>query len=151
MKLSGKDKLKYRRLIKEHTRLDTQTRCWVWTGYRDPAGYGVIKRVPLGRKRAHRLAYAAFNGSPVGLLVRHTCDNPSCVNPKHLLLGTNADNIRDRVLRGRSKGGRTPRYVNPRVLRMLYDLGYSQARIASMVGLAKNVVWTRLQRLKVIY
>lgn len=54
----------------------------------------------------HRVMYAELNGPiPEGKVVRHTCDNPACVNPNHLILGTHADNVKDRVDRGRSAIG----------------------------------------------
>jgi hypothetical protein len=79
--------------------------CWEWTGSRHP-------RFPHGRlvvggragkvEYAHRLAWLYWVGPiPDGLLVRHTCDNPPCVNPAHLLLGTQADNALDMVKRRR--------------------------------------------------
>ena len=75
--------------------------CWNWTGSKRN-GYGLINR---GNKTlsAHRVAYTAFKGEeiPAGMVVRHTCDNPSCINPAHLVLGTQAENIADRDARGR--------------------------------------------------
>lgn len=82
-------------------RLDRTSDCWVWTGDLDPNGYG---RVRWQRKhiRAHRLAWAWTNGPiPAGLFVLHRCDNPPCVRPDHLFVGTNADNMRDMVAKGR--------------------------------------------------
>lgn len=76
--------------------------CWPWTGWTTSQGYGVIG---LGGRdeKAHRAAWIVTRGPiPRGLVIRHTCDNPPCVNPTHLLLGTQLDNIRDRVERGRS-------------------------------------------------
>jgi hypothetical protein len=75
--------------------------CWLWTGHVNRAGYGVIDRG--GRKLgAHRVSYEMNKGQiPHGLVVRHTCDVPSCVNPDHLLIGTQADNIQDAVKRNR--------------------------------------------------
>lgn len=79
------------------------TECWEWSKSRNREKYGVI---PHGGKhlRAHRATYELANGTkiPKGLVIRHKCDNPPCVNPKHLELGTHADNVRDRVARGRS-------------------------------------------------
>ena len=81
--------------------------CWEWKGSRDLENYGRLK---LKGKyvKAHRYAFAFFGlGDPGGMCVLHRCDNPPCVNPAHLFLGTNLDNIRDRHRKGRdAKGGR---------------------------------------------
>jgi hypothetical protein len=76
--------------------------CWIATaGYREKHGYRMFKL--LGRRiRAHRLAFRATKGPiPVGMVVRHSCDNCECINPAHLLLGTRKDNSQDMVDRGR--------------------------------------------------
>lgn len=76
--------------------------CWEWIGYRLPrGGHGTYNR---GKKYhyAHRLAYEIATGKKPQLFVLHRCDNPVCVNPKHLYEGTQADNVRDREERGRS-------------------------------------------------
>jgi hypothetical protein len=75
--------------------------CWEWRGRRMPKGYGKLNR---GTKTvyAHRLAFELRNGPiPDGLYVLHKCDNPPCINPDHLFLGTQADNVRDRDTKGR--------------------------------------------------
>lgn len=75
--------------------------CWEWLGSRNPAGYGVIN---VGRARvlAHRYSAERLGGlNAEGLVVRHKCDNPPCVNPAHLEVGTRADNNRDTKERGR--------------------------------------------------
>lgn len=66
-------------------------------------GYGVL-RIAGKNKRTHRLAYElSFGPIPSGLNVLHKCDNPACINPKHLFIGTQADNIKDMLNKGRGK------------------------------------------------
>src|SRR5689334_2841330 len=77
--------------------------CWNWKGARTELGYGLISVPPHGRMMgAHRVAWALRHGAaPNDMFVCHKCDNPSCVNPDHLFLGTNSDNMRDCVAKGR--------------------------------------------------
>lgn len=80
--------------------------CWLWLG--SPCGsngYGRIKRGD-GNVMAHRASWELSNGKiPDGLLVLHRCDNPSCVNPGHLFIGTQLDNEADKVSKGRQARG----------------------------------------------
>jgi hypothetical protein len=106
--------------VSRHLRVSEQERfwakvqkgdgCWLWTGGKFRRGYGAFKRRgPDGRfqqQKAHRVSYEWLVGPvPDGLCVLHTCDNPPCVNPAHLFLGTNLDNSEDRRVKGRSRNG----------------------------------------------
>lgn len=84
--------------------------CWRWTGTKSRKGYGVFSvgpRASCEQVRAHRAAWVLANGRPIpdGLVVRHACDVPACVNPTHLALGTIADNNADIWARGRGARG----------------------------------------------
>jgi hypothetical protein len=73
--------------------------CWEWNAGRVPAGYGTVK---IGGKNrmTHRVAYEVLVGRiPPGMEVCHECDNPPCINPDHLWIGTHADNMRDMRLK----------------------------------------------------
>lgn len=86
----------------------TEDQCWVWEGPKNTQGYGrlFLANTKEGKRTsvfAHRYAYQLHKGSvPDDLCVMHTCDNPSCVNPAHLTLGTWGDNNKDRSRKGRS-------------------------------------------------
>lgn len=82
--------------------------CWLWTGTLSPKGYGNIGLGGRGGKHsgAHRVSWELHYGPiPEGLFVLHRCDVPACVNPEHLWLGTNRDNIDDMMAKGRSASG----------------------------------------------
>ncbi|WP_455387391.1 HNH endonuclease [Petrachloros mirabilis] len=83
--------------------IDSQAGCWIWTGAKGRKGYGVLN-VNCKQMKAHRQSYLQFVGKiPAGMLVCHKCDNPSCINPQHLFLGTALDNSRDCISKGRQK------------------------------------------------
>jgi len=78
--------------------------CWTWTGAKMSAGYGTIGNGKTAY--AHRLSWEfAYGAIPRGLFVLHRCDNPPCVRPSHLFLGTQSDNMADCAQKGRAAGG----------------------------------------------
>lgn len=85
--------------------VDKSGECWEWIGNKNSLGYGMIwyegKNI-----RSHRVSYFIKNGEfNDKLFVCHKCDNPKCVNPEHLFLGTSKDNMRDMIKKGRSRSG----------------------------------------------
>ncbi len=78
--------------------------CWEWQGYRDKDGYGKVRF--NGRDHpAHRISWMLHIGRMAAQCVLHRCDNPPCVNPKHLFEGTRQDNNRDMFAKGRANCG----------------------------------------------
>lgn len=87
----------WRRVVKTDT-------CWLWMGAKSK-GYGRYRIVRgANSRRCHRVSWELAHGPiPPGMVVMHSCDNPSCVNPAHLSLGTQRDNVHDAIAKGRHK------------------------------------------------
>jgi hypothetical protein len=87
--------------------------CWQWAGYKNHLGYGRA-HIKVGERKyklvaVHRLAFEHHRGPiPHGRVVMHICDNPACINPDHLKLGTQADNLADMRAKGRHPNHRPP-------------------------------------------
>lgn len=126
--------------------------CWEWTASKSRDGYGSIgyKNKHL---KAHRVSFEIFNQKiPEGMQVLHVCDNPSCVNPDHLFLGTQQDNIKDMYNKNREarlKGSKNGRSVltESQVLEIRYEYNKNksfveglQYQLAEKYGVTKSVI-----------
>jgi hypothetical protein len=90
----------------QHVDLRDDAECWPWTGCTTSNGYGRASRDGGANVLAHRFAFElVFGPIPSGLLILHACDTPACVNPAHLRVGTQQENVLDCVLKGRSARG----------------------------------------------
>jgi hypothetical protein len=132
--------------------LDRTTRapngCWeVDFAVNGHDGYPKLTECGRGSRTlsTHRIAYALFCGDPGDSHVLHSCDNRRCVNPAHLRLGTHADNMRDKIDRGRASGGRWPPEVRARVREML-AAGVPKSVIARHLGVTRRGVIDHAKR-----
>jgi hypothetical protein len=131
-----------------HTLVDrtvvTETGCVEWTAYRDKDGYGIL-RVSGKLRRAHRISYERSVGAvPEAMHVLHRCDNPSCINPDHLFLGTNRDNVKDKISKGRDRGihgteNRHNKLTPEQVIEIRNSTG-TQRAVAARYGISGSLV-----------
>lgn len=130
---------------------DPNSGCWHWTAYCNAGGYGVLGSDKVRKKTilAHRVSWTLHYGDiPDGMKVCHTCDVPSCVNPDHLFLGTQAENIDDMAKKGRRASFKgvnntnvTLNEIQVRVIRRL--LGFkkqTQQEIGDMFGVNQAAI-----------
>jgi hypothetical protein len=129
------------------------TGCWNWTGCKNRQGYGQLGKSPriaggVKALRAHQLSWIIYFGEiPSGMWILHKCDNPSCVNPNHLFLGTHQDNISDMVFKGRhsypvGEDSHLSKLTKDDVIKIkqLIKSGKSQASIAKEFKVSKSAV-----------
>lgn len=121
-------------------------RCWLWIGAKDRNGYGVVR---IGGKNysAHRLSWEWANNQkiPDGMVLIHLCDEPSCVKPSHLTIGTQINNIEDRVKKNRSARGQqngkarlTEKDV--KLIKKLRGRGMTESSIAELLEVSRSAV-----------
>lgn len=121
--------------------------CWEWLASKDPDGYGMIGAGGSAGTtlKAHRVAYELAIGQVSGgMHVLHHCDNPGCVNPSHLFLGTHNDNMVDKVRKGRASAlfGKANGRAKLTEAQIYYArfAGGSQSSIASRIGISQSSV-----------
>ena len=126
--------------------------CWEWTASKNKKGYGNFY-ISVGHSKdkhclAHRRAWILTYGEiPQGLQVLHSCDNPPCVNPKHLFLGTNEDNVKDKIQKGRARNLMGEEHPNSKLtedkvvkIRLLRSEGLTLQKIGSMYNIDLSTV-----------
>jgi predicted XRE-type DNA-binding protein len=126
----------------------TNDECWEWQSTCDRDGYGTFGATPGETRKAHRIAYMLTFGIKLTAeqLICHRCDNPRCVNPSHLFVGTPKDNMRDKANKGRCNQQRernnaaklTPEIVAE--MRVMKAAGVQQRQIARRFGVSEALV-----------
>jgi len=128
---------------------ELNTGCLLWGGVTNHKGYGLITIRKGYARSTHRVAWEMENGPiPGGLFVCHKCDTPACVNPNHLFLGTNRDNIVDMYRKGRAPVGADRRKpTNTKLserevqeIRRIYSSGVGYRPIARQYGVAHSLI-----------
>lgn len=128
------------------TRVRKSRGCWIWTGTISPKGYGVFS-FQQKQIRAHRHSYAIHFGHPGRLCVCHKCDNPSCVRPSHLFLGTTKDNNQDRFRKG-NYARKVSKIAITRIQLSFYVRHKSVSAISRSEGLSMTTVYKLLKGYK---
>ena len=122
--------------------------CWEWTAFRNRKGYGLMRsgtRADSRTELAHRAMWEAIHGPIIGgMHVLHRCDNPPCVRPDHLYLGTPADNATDRTLRARGRAKLTADKV--RLMRQAYEAGWTLTALAQQFGISVPSTYEAVKR-----
>jgi len=115
--------------------------CLVWTRCFNTDGYPRAAIDGHFNGKVHRIVYELVTGEDItGLVVRHTCDNPRCINPDHLLKGTPIDNVNDRDSRQRN-GWAKITHDEVRAIRELYKTGkFTQAKLGNMFNLSPSTI-----------
>jgi hypothetical protein len=133
---------KFWRKVRKSRRPDA---CWEWRGAHSDNGYGALRTEPRGPViKAHRVAYLLEVGPiPDGLYVCHRCDNPRCVRPDHLFIGTQAENRRDAARKGRA--ARKLTWPDVRAMRAAYAAGVRGYEIARRRRMSAGVVYKILR------
>jgi hypothetical protein len=121
--------------------------CWIWLGSYNENGYGVF-HYDKKLKLAHRFSYEFYKGEiPKGLFVCHSCDNTACVNPDHLWLGTQEDNMNDMIAKGRGFLKTFRSYTDEEVMLVfkMFEEGASKGHISRTIGMSTRHITSILR------
>ena len=132
----------------------TESGCWLWSGYVDKDGYGTFRYKGVSGVKAHRVSWEMANGCiPVmvghdRVCVLHRCDVPGCVNPAHLFLGTNSDNMTDKKNKGRcntpvgerNAWSKLSTEIVLEIRRLLDETDMTQKQVGEMLGVDRTTV-----------
>ena len=128
----------------EKVDIQREDECWNWLGAKNIQGYGNFSKDGITRQ-ASKIAHELVYGSSEGYWVLHNCDNPACVNPKHLFLGNQHDNMQDAARKGRTVGENSAnsKLSNSQVqeIRELWKTGlYKQQQLSELFGVARTTI-----------
>ena len=122
-----------------HSKITKTGGCWLWTGALNSGHYGAffLKKV----HRAHRFSWELYNGPiPERMHVLHKCDNPPCVNPEHLFLGTAKDNTEDKIKKRRASYGRKLSKRDADFIRGVYQNRVTYGTLAKTFGVSREAI-----------
>lgn len=124
----------------ERASVDPKTGCWCFYGHRNEGGYGVIRWRGKPRK-AHRVAWEITRGPiPAGMSVLHKCDRRECVNPGHLFLGTQTENMQDCAAKGRTRTGRVRKLGDEDAVSIRARPAASERSLAAEFGVSRTAI-----------
>ena len=118
--------------------------CWLYLGMLDAEGYGFIRKGIGKSEQAHRESWRRYKGViPEGIKVLHKCDNPCCINPDHLFLGTQLENIKDRDQKGRVAKGKIhykATVLTEELVKWILNSDLSNSELSKLCGVSRKYI-----------
>ena len=119
---------------------DTDDVCWEHLGHGSRGGHVRVRLDDKSRIMIHRLAYEAYHAEPIpeNMQVNHHCDNPKCFNPHHLYLGTQKDNMSDKIQRGRAN---SPRKLDDDDIKLIISSSKTNTELSKVLGVSRTRIY----------